>query len=403
MPLFSEDEIMRFEFDITDVENKAKQVKTLLDDIAKARTEGVDTTDLEKKLSDELALLRETNAATSKASGSTEELAKHKDKLANAVALVGGQFGGLVGQLGTVGELLIQGSRGAIAFGAALGGIAILTKIITDLENQWKAVAEAEREATDAAREYRRENQGSDQAIADVLQRAGVLTQDNLTGAANRRSQLRRAGFSEQQATAVAAQAQIEGLSSDEQRLVAQLAAQGVPFEPGRVRETLQAVRQQSPGAIEAAQRQADALLSTTVGQARASAGERDAGVVPMTPDQLARSRMNPADLARLQELEKAAANPSMFRLDQELFGPYSVEELELQRFLESSGYNQLLQREQMRQTQGVGRAPSFGATPSQQVINIGTINLQPDQSGRSRGPTTSLAEFAGNQRDPIP
>jgi len=69
------------------------------------------------------------------AEGAAAGLLHRKRELASVVEILGGKFGGLIGQLGHLISLLFSGSIAAVGLGAALGAITLL-------QSAWRSFAE---------------------------------------------------------------------------------------------------------------------------------------------------------------------------------------------------------------------------------------------------------------------
>lgn len=120
------DEILKYSLDITEVEAKTQRLSELLAQIKAKRGAGEDTSELEQMYGKELAGLEAIVPAQKRTAGGAEELLRQKEKLANVVQLLGGRFGGLVGQLGGVTELLLAAGPAAAGTAAALAGVTAL-------------------------------------------------------------------------------------------------------------------------------------------------------------------------------------------------------------------------------------------------------------------------------------
>ena len=95
-------EVLRYEAEISDAEQKIGKLGEV-----------------------EEAALGKGKKKSEEAASATEDLTKQKEKLGAAVRMTGAQFGGAVGDIGNLVELMQTGSKAAIGFGAALAGLLI--------------------------------------------------------------------------------------------------------------------------------------------------------------------------------------------------------------------------------------------------------------------------------------
>lgn len=185
-------EILRYEFDITDVEAKTAKLRQMMDEIKAKRGAGEDTSELEAQFHKEADALGRSTQATKQASGATEDLVRQKDKLANVVSLVGGQFGGLVGQLGNVVELIMRGGKAAIGFGVALVALAAGAKVFRDIKAAAEEAAKAQERYNEAVRAGQSLKLTETQAMASQLETWGARTEANVKAAEEMHRRLRK-------------------------------------------------------------------------------------------------------------------------------------------------------------------------------------------------------------------
>lgn len=167
-------EVMRYELDITDVQAKAARIQDLLGKIASGRARGVATDELERQLENEFNALAKSTGKTKEAQSSIEQLIKQKEKLGSVIAILGGQFGGFVGQLGNVAELFINLGRAAVLPAAVIAGVTLLAKLWHDASEEARKARE-EQDKLAAAEERRRQAGRNAQAsIAEKAREFGV-------------------------------------------------------------------------------------------------------------------------------------------------------------------------------------------------------------------------------------
>jgi len=142
----SEEEILKYTLDLSDVEAKAARLIELLEQIKAKRAAGGDASELEAQVSKELDGLGKLAEKAKETAGATEELLKQKHKLAAVMRTLGSDSSALVGDLGGVIELLMQGGKSAITFGGALAGISAAVIVYQKLRDAIReAVEEQER------------------------------------------------------------------------------------------------------------------------------------------------------------------------------------------------------------------------------------------------------------------
>lgn len=170
----NEEEILRFKFDLTDVEAKVKRLQQLLEEIKAKRAAGEDVSKLEVQFNKELDGLSAVTRKQEQASTSTQDLIKQKEKLANVVQLVGGRFSGMIGALGGVVELLLAGGRAAIGLGAALIGLTAGIAVIQKIRDAAKEATEHQERFNEAASKMQFAKLGPTAQMGEVLRRFGA-------------------------------------------------------------------------------------------------------------------------------------------------------------------------------------------------------------------------------------
>jgi len=210
-----EEEILKYTLDIGDVEAKGQRLQELLEQIKAKRAAKEDTSELEAQVGKEIDGLGKLADKEQEAAGTTEELTKQKDKLSSVMRVLGSQSAGMVGDLGGVVELLMQGGKNALMFGGALAGITAGVMAVQKLR--------------DALREAREEqeklNQAALEATLGAVERGGPLAAQLLAlggieqfdEAARMFDSLRKAyGFKPGEAAQPAALATMAGLSVEQ-------------------------------------------------------------------------------------------------------------------------------------------------------------------------------------------
>ncbi len=123
-------EVMRFVLDMSDVQAKAARMQTLLEEIGRGRAAGADVTGLEEQLDRELKGLAQSTGKTKEAQSAIDQLIGGKEKLASVVGLLGGQFGGYIGQFANLAALARSSSRATLTVAAMLAGLTAIKTII---------------------------------------------------------------------------------------------------------------------------------------------------------------------------------------------------------------------------------------------------------------------------------
>ena len=211
-------EVLRYELDITDVESKTRKMEELLVQLKAKRAAGDDTSELEAQISREADSLTNVTKAWRRCGDATEDVIRQKDKLAQTVSLLGGRFGGLVGQLGSVAELLVSAGRAAIGFTVALAGVTGVIAIYQKLRDELRKTVEEQERLNEAQRQGKREQMGTAATIAEGLADLGAGGRANEDAAWDmKRELMRQYGFSPEEAQRAAVMATAAGIGRPEE------------------------------------------------------------------------------------------------------------------------------------------------------------------------------------------
>lgn len=228
---------------------RRRGVKALTEEITAKRAAGQDVSELEVKLGREVDALGKLGQKEKEAAGETENLLRQKDKLANVVSVLGGRFGGLVGQLGGVVEMMMRGGKAALGLGA---GLAVVTTLITAYQRFTAAVKRAveEQERLNQAITKQKYAQMGLQGQMEVeLEKYGLRTPEGAQAAWTMHARLmKQYGFDQQRAAGIAPMAVAAGLSLEDAARLALYGGQGMPVtSPQQARELLERVRAEAP------------------------------------------------------------------------------------------------------------------------------------------------------------
>jgi len=315
-----ETEIFRLDLDTSQIERKAARVEQIVADIKTKRGKGEDVSDLEQSLNKELDSLGQLAQQEKRATTTTEDLVKQKEKLAAAMRMVGSQSSGLVGDLGGVIELVMNGQRAVIGLAGALAALGAVVGVVQHVRAEFQKLRE-EQERIDQT--YQKMKQGfmdTSLAMAETLQKTGTLT-DETWQASQSLFKALTARFGRDVARQIAPLAAMEGVSGQEAALAAQLQLMGARFEPGEMREGLAKLSAEKPEAVAAALAQIARLPEEIARQRVVSAEAIPGGLPRSTPeehvlDYLRERRIPvrgeggpreawPADVKRVMELSK--------------------------------------------------------------------------------------------------
>lgn len=240
-----EHEILKYSFDITDVEAKAQRILELQQQIATAKGKGEQTTELESQLNREIDGLGKLGTETKKTTGATEDLVRQKDKLAGVTRVLGARFGGMIGDLGGVVELLMQGGKAAVAFGGALAGVSAGVILYQKLKQSITEAIE-EQEKLNAAVAAQQEARLGTQGQMDVaLGQFGLRTAEGSQAAAQLHRRLgTQYGIGSDEAAGMAPLGVAAGLGAKDTGLLLMLQQMGLTAEgPEQARDLLGKVR----------------------------------------------------------------------------------------------------------------------------------------------------------------
>jgi hypothetical protein len=171
----AEEEILKYRLDVSDVEAKAQRLNELLEQIKAKQTTGGDTSELEAQFGREFEGLGRLISKQKEGAGSAEELIKQKEKLAAVTRVLGGNFSGMVGDLGGIIELMLSATPAAAGMAAALAGITFAVKAIKEYRAEVEALEAKLKEMEQARREAGGELGGPFERIQRDLAAAGRL------------------------------------------------------------------------------------------------------------------------------------------------------------------------------------------------------------------------------------
>lgn len=215
----SSPEILPYRLDITDVEAKAARMQDLLGKIASGRATGQDTSELEKQLLREMEAMSKSTGKTKEADSAIKQLVSQKEKLSSVVSLLGGQFGGIIGQLGNIVELFFVFGKAAVLPATAIASVTAMAVGYNQLADSIKRVIE-ERDKL-AEREKSEVEKGIGLQAQVTKERAAIGIFDDGLKATQDIISLGRQGFDRDLAKmAVNASSLLGGLSPEDQRAV---------------------------------------------------------------------------------------------------------------------------------------------------------------------------------------
>jgi hypothetical protein len=224
-----EEESFKYKLDISDAKAKAEELKQLLEEIKAKKAAGQDTSELEAQYAKEIDGLSKVSEKEKQAAGTTEELVKQKDRLGAVTRVLGARFSGLIGDLGGVIELLIQGGKSALMFGAALAGITGAVAVVRKLKEELKAAAQAQEELNQKVLEHKAAAIQQGRGLADQLLAFGAAERfDQAAGMAT--ALTKQYGLAPAAAERAAALGTIAGLSPKQAGMLSVAIAQGVPI-----------------------------------------------------------------------------------------------------------------------------------------------------------------------------
>ena len=185
-------EIMTYKLDLTDVEVKARRLQQIAEEIKAKRGRGEDTSVLEEGLKKEIDGFGRLIPAKQKDKSATDDVIRSKEKLAQTVALLGGSFGGLIGNLGGVVELLTAGGTASLSLGVALAGLTTGIAYLSRLREEAERAADAQERFNKAVSESQLAKLGEEGQIGAHLARWGAATPANVSAASQLAQDLQR-------------------------------------------------------------------------------------------------------------------------------------------------------------------------------------------------------------------
>jgi hypothetical protein len=370
-------EIWRLELDPSQMERAVQRVLDLTEQIKAKRAAGGDATALEAELQTQVDFLRQLQHEKKQDANATQDLMRAKGQLAAVVNLLGGSFGGLIGQLGGVIQLLTTMAPTAIAAGAALAAIAIGKKYFEDIKRAAEEAAKAQEAYNDAVREGQSLKMGTTQSMAEQLEKWGARSQENVKAATEMRDALQKTyGVSEQEAAQAAALAAGAGLSTKDAARLSVLLGGGAQIgTPEQAQQALEAARQKGSY---------DKLLDAAVEHSRDAAG-RGVRKAAMAPGFGGTGEMTPVESA-YEALKnqpggfEAAGLPADFTLEQFRAG-LSGDAMEIARSLFlSPGKKQITQKEyeEAKKIQEAMRGWAGKLTEQHAAIDLDTRAIEP-------------------------
>ncbi|MGD8450695.1 MAG: hypothetical protein PVJ57_02655 [Phycisphaerae bacterium] len=223
-----EKELLKVELDVAEALARAEKLKQTLEELDKVRAAGGDTTGLEARLNQEVNALGAVVVQQKQNAGTTEEVIRQKEKLASVVTMLGGRFGGLVGQLASVGELLLQMGP---AVGVVAGTLAGTTAIVAG----WQAVNRELKEAAERLEHFRRAKEevvkGEMSPLRQIegdLLKMGLLEQGRAEKVYDYALAMMSQGVPKDLALSIAPEAHAAGLPSQSASILAMAKAAGV-------------------------------------------------------------------------------------------------------------------------------------------------------------------------------
>jgi len=200
-------EIVKYEFqaDIQDLELKSRRAAELATGVDRAgrfttplvRDQGLAQAAREQQGQDQLAFeawrekARASEEVEKSAGRTTADLVAHKRQLANAVSLLGQNFGGATGQIiGLVGALG-SATPAMLAFLTAAAGLAAVKHEWDDIQEAATKAAAAQRACNDAIAEGQKAKMGTVATLAERLESYGMRTPEALAAGEELRQKLR--------------------------------------------------------------------------------------------------------------------------------------------------------------------------------------------------------------------
>lgn len=141
MPI--DETIGRFDFDVSAAEAKARRLMELVDELKRRTAAGGDVGGLQVEIERESAAIAKLTAGQKEAAGAADDLLRNKQQLSAAVSLLGGRFGPMIGQLGSIVELMGSLGLKAGVVGASLAALTGMVQWAADLKRELEGAAAA--------------------------------------------------------------------------------------------------------------------------------------------------------------------------------------------------------------------------------------------------------------------
>lgn len=169
-------EVLKYTVDASQAEAGLDRLRQLMDQLKAQRAAGDDTSELEAQFLAQTRALAQVIRGHERAGGAVNELISRKRQLAAVVALAGGQFGGLIGRLGSVTSLLV--SMGP-AVGAAAAGLAAVSVAV----GYWRQLQDRIAQTRAELAKYQEQSLGAEERrqqrrmdIEEALQARGLFS-----------------------------------------------------------------------------------------------------------------------------------------------------------------------------------------------------------------------------------
>jgi len=281
-----EREILRYELDLADVEAKAQRLRVLTEQMRAATAKGENTDELQQQIQNEVNALASMGAEQKKAASTTEELIRSKEKLTSVVALMGGTFGGTVGQIANMIGMLVAANPAIAAVAAGLAGLTLGLQVYESLAEAAKKAREEQEKYNEAVAAGQQLRQKEAASVADKLEAWGRRSNENVLAALELKQGLqRRWGVPTERATQAGALAAAAGLGEEDAARLSVLLGHGAKVDtPEQAREALFTAEQAG---------KSDLLLSAAEQYARDIAGQQ-VRIEAMTPGQPGMAGMSP-------------------------------------------------------------------------------------------------------------
>ncbi len=220
-----ETEVFKLDLDTTALEAKAARVQQLFAEIKQGKDRGEDVSKLEKQLHAELDGLMKVGKQEKKTADATGDLIKQKEKLGAVVRSLGGNFSGLIGDIGGVVELLLQSGPAGAAAAAGMAGIAAVVGLYRSFNEELERAIELTKKLEAAQDEFTQQQVEPIEQITAALQQFGAFSQKNLKGAYDLYVDTRGEGVGKQRAAELASIGFLGHISPGQ---VARIAAAGL-------------------------------------------------------------------------------------------------------------------------------------------------------------------------------